>query len=249
MLYMSVLKDYDVSFVIRKIHRSEFKLIISTEVPALSEIFYEIQELDRSYDFLETLNDVIANKLEGIYYTTQSLAFIDIQSAVTSIYSGEDFDKDCKDSMPVGKLPTEDLKEIVLAWIDFLKKRISFKDYILKEYKAVFGAQNNNGKIIVHFNSKSSFLDQLIKSLKSTETIDQLIDLMKFIERHNHAEKAFSIPGSKQIVVLGQTVKIFSNTIYLEDALIPDYTLPLSDFKEIVLEWKNFLMRNKVSER
>lgn len=245
---MGVLEDYNVSFVIRKIHNSEFKLIISTKVPALSEIFYEIRDLGRSYDFLQTLNDVIANKLEGIYYTAQSLAFIDIQSDVTSIYSGEDFDKDLKDTIPVGKLPTKDLKEIVLAWIDFIRHNISFKDYILKEYQITFNIQNNNGIMAARFNSKNEFLDQLIEKLKSIETIDRLLELIKFIERHNHAEKAFSIPRSKQIVVLGQTVKIFSNTVCLDIALIPDYTLPLSDFKEFILEWKDFLSKNRLNE-
>ncbi|WP_347216873.1 hypothetical protein [Chryseobacterium sp.] len=245
---MSILEDYNVSFVIRKIHRSEFKLIISTKVPALSEIFYEIRDLDRSYDFLQTLNDVIANKLKGIYYTTQSLAFIDIQSDVTSIYSGEDFDKVFKDTIPAGKLPTEDLKEIVLAWIDFIRQNTSFKDYILKEYQVTFNIQNNNGIMMARFNSKNKFLDQLIEKLKSVETIDQLLELIKFIERYNHAEKAFSIPGSKQIVVLGQTVKILSNTVHLDGALTPDYTLPLSDFKEFVLEWKVFLSKNRLNE-
>lgn len=244
---MSVLEDYNVSFGVQKIHDKEYKFIQSSMGPALGHIFAALESLDKSIGLLNLVNDVMSNQSE-VNYLTNGLDCMVIKPSVTTIYSGEDYYIEIKDAVPMGTLSTEDFKEILLAWMDFLKKRISFKDYILKEYQVVFSAQNNNGIMVVHFNSKSLFLDQLIENLKSTETIDQLIDLMKFIERHNHAEKAFSIPGSKQIVVLGQTVKIFNNTM-LEDALIPDYTLPLSDFKEIVLEWKNFLMRNRINER
>ncbi|AZB23830.1 hypothetical protein EG339_03980 [Chryseobacterium bernardetii] len=244
---MGVLEDYNVSFGIDKINDKEYKFIRSSMGSAIGHVFADLENLDKSISLLSLVNNVTINQSE-VNYITNGLDCIVIKSSVITIYSGEDYYIDIKDAVPMGTLPTEDFKDILLAWIDFLKKGVSFKDYILKEYKVAFSIHNNNGMMVGRCSSKNEFLDKFIEKLISNETLNELLDLIKFIERHNHAEKAFSIPGSKQVVELGQTVKIFSNTAHLDGALVPDYTLPLSDFKEFILEWKDFLSKNRLNE-
>ncbi|WP_241330719.1 hypothetical protein [Chryseobacterium arthrosphaerae] len=121
---MSVLEDYKVSFIIKRIHNSDYKLMQSIS-PALDGIFFEFRRIEECDILLEIINAQLRNSESGEYFfPTQGLGLIIITHFMTSIYIDvEKYDTNPEVNPEVNAdytLPTADLKEIVEAWKNFV---------------------------------------------------------------------------------------------------------------------------------
>lgn len=64
---MSVLEDYKVSFIIKRIHNSDYKLMQSIS-PALDGIFFEFRRIEECDILLEIINAQLRNSQSGEYF-------------------------------------------------------------------------------------------------------------------------------------------------------------------------------------
>ncbi|BAP32838.1 organic solvent tolerance protein [Chryseobacterium sp. StRB126] len=116
---MSILTDYQISFGIQKIHGRDYKFMKSNEF-ILSNLISEFSTMRKSDELVEGIKYAQDHPQEGsIRCTTDGLQFIEIFPLVTKIYTDID-DYHDQNSIPNLTLPTNDFKEIALAWKNFV---------------------------------------------------------------------------------------------------------------------------------
>ncbi|WP_156172839.1 hypothetical protein [Chryseobacterium lactis] len=121
---MSILTDYQISFGVQEIHGIDYKYMKSNEF-ILSNLIGEFMTMRKSDELVEAIRYAQDHPEEGsIRFTTDGLQFVEIFPLVTKIYADMDNYHD-QNSIPDLALPTNDFKEISLAWRNFLMNRIS----------------------------------------------------------------------------------------------------------------------------
>lgn len=121
---MNVLTDYKLSFFIKRMGNSDFKLLKSIS-PTLDEIFFEFRYREECDMLLEIINIQLHNPQSGEYFfPTQGLQLIIVTHSMTSIYSDvEKYDTNPEVNNEVDAdytLPTADFREIVKVWNNFI---------------------------------------------------------------------------------------------------------------------------------
>lgn len=117
---MSILKDYKVNFVVKRVKNSDYKLMKSIS-PSLDELFFEFRRIDECNMLLGIIDQQLSNPQSGEYFfPTQGLQLIKVTHSMTSIYNDVYEYKANPNMTPNYKLPTEDLKEITISWKKFV---------------------------------------------------------------------------------------------------------------------------------
>lgn len=119
---MNIITDYQISFGVRKIHNTNFKFISSIR-PSLNAILFEFRSTTSCDDLLIAIDLRLDNppQSEDFFIPTQGLQMIKIGYSETKFY--HDINKyDANPNIAAGDtLPTEDFREIVKLWRNFVK--------------------------------------------------------------------------------------------------------------------------------
>jgi hypothetical protein len=116
---MNILENYKVKFYID----DEFSVAcIDTNNDILSSFIWEHCDSDRTGDLLDAINDVLNGSLTIADGATQGLIFVKILANTTSLYKNANAYYEDETIAPDYTIPTTDLKEIVEAWLDYLRK-------------------------------------------------------------------------------------------------------------------------------
>lgn len=115
---MGILTDYQISFGIQKIHGRDYKFMKSNEF-ILSNLISQYDTVIKSDELIKAIKYIEDHQGGSISFTTDGLQFIEIFLAVTKIYADMD-DYHDQHSIPDFTLPTNDFKEITLAWKNFV---------------------------------------------------------------------------------------------------------------------------------
>ncbi|MGG7551213.1 hypothetical protein ACQ7CX_11390 [Chryseobacterium arthrosphaerae] len=117
---MSIITEYKISFGVKKIDDRDFKFIRSINY-SLDSVITDFRNILNCDNLLGAINSIMESPSPGeILYTTQGLQLIKITHSTTEIYR----DSVKHDSDPGitadYTLPTEDFKEIVIVWRNFV---------------------------------------------------------------------------------------------------------------------------------
>lgn len=118
---MSIIKDYQISFGVRKIHNTNFKLMSSIS-PSLDAIFFEFRTITSCDSLIRMISAVLDNppQSEDTLFYTQGLQMIKIGYSETKLYHDEN-KYDANPNIEAGDtLPTTDFMEIVKLWRNFV---------------------------------------------------------------------------------------------------------------------------------
>lgn len=115
---MSILADYKISFGVEKIHGINYKYMMSNEF-ILSNLISQFDTVIKGEELIKAIKYIEDHPEGSISFITDGLQFVEIFSLVTKIYTDKDNYHD-QNSIPDLALPTNDFKEIVEIWRNFV---------------------------------------------------------------------------------------------------------------------------------
>ena len=111
---LEILKKYDIKFE----NSTEFgKLMFSPNLILNQFAVDTITEYDL-IDTIEALNSVLKREVLNLSFSTDSYVTLDVEKEITKFYDHPEF---IKNNSVLFSLPTNDLKEIILSWKEYLE--------------------------------------------------------------------------------------------------------------------------------